>query len=134
MTKKVMVLALALAAPAAFGQTNMTAAGGAAAVNPAAAPVKTLRDEIKRDKGDIAAKTKAERAEHRELLAAEKAELAKVAQSVGTRAEKKAARLAVRTKYAGLMKEASRKSSYERKNLREDIVAKRGQIKKLRSS
>jgi len=120
MTKKSMALALMLVAPAVFGQT--------------AAPVKTLRDEIKRDKGDLTAKVKTERAAHQELIGQEKAELAKVAKTEGTRAEKKAARLAVRKKYAQMMKDAREKGSYERKNLREDIQAKRGQIQKLRQS
>ncbi len=122
MTKKAMVLAFALAAPAAFGQTSMPA------------PVNTLRQEIKRDKDGLSAKVKAERAERRQMLAQEKAELAKVAKSEGTRAEKKAARQAVRAKYAQLFKDAHAKGAYEKKNLREDISSKQGQIKKLRQS
>lgn len=128
MTKKVMALAFALAAPAAFGQTSMTA------TNPAAVPVNTLRQEIKRDKGDLTAKVKTERAERKELLVQEKAELAKVAKSVGTRAEKKAARKALRSKYAQLLKAEHEKGSYEKKNLRQDMSSKHGQIKKLRQS
>ena len=138
MTKNGMALALALVAPAAFGQTSMPETrvkkAEAAIANPTAAPVKILRDEIKRDKGDLTAKVKAERAERKQLLAQEKAELAKVAKSEGTRAEKKAARQSVRSKYAQLMKDAHQKGSYEKKNLREDISAKQGQIKKLRQS
>jgi hypothetical protein len=138
MTKKSMALALALVAPAAFGQTSMPAAHAkkakAAVENPTAAPVKILRDEIKRDKGSLTAKVKAERAERKQLLVQEKAELAKVAKSEGTRAEKKAARQAVRAKYAQLMKDARHKGSYEKKNLRDDITSKQGQIKKLRQS
>ena len=136
MTKKLMALALALVAPAAFGTTSMPAAHvkKAAVENPTAAPVKILRDEIKRDKTDLTAKVKAERAERRQLLVQEKAELAKVAESLGTRAEKKAARQAVRSKYAQLMKDAHHKGSYQKKNLRDDISSKQGQIKKLRQS
>ena len=141
MTKKWMaVLALGLLAPAAFGQTETAvhakkAKKPAAELNQSAAPeMKTLRQEIKRDKGDMTGKTKASRAEHKQLLAQEKAELAQVSKSVGTRAEKKQARLAVRAKYASLLKEAHAKVAYERKNLREDISSKQNQIKKLRPS
>ena len=139
MTKKCMaVLALALLAPAAFGQADMAArvkkTKAATEPNPTAAPVKTLRDEIKRDKSDMTGKTNAARAEHKQLFAQEKAELAQVAKSVGTRAEKKQARLTVRSKYAQLLKDARAKGAYERKNLREDIASKREQIKKLRQS
>src|ERR1035437_30254 len=126
MTKKVMALAFALAAPAAFGQTSMTA------TNRTAVPVNILRQEIKRDKGDLTAKVKAERAELKQLLVQEQAELAKVAKSVGTRAEKKAARQALRSKYAQLLKAEHEKGSYEKKNLRQDMSSKQGQIKKLR--
>jgi hypothetical protein len=126
MTKKWMaVLALGLVAPAAFGQTAM---------KQTSAPVQTLRSEIKRDKGDMTGKTKAERAERKQLLAQEKAELAQVAKTTGTRAEKKQARVAVRAKYAALLKEAHAKAAFERKNLREDITSKQNQIKKLRQS
>jgi flagellar biosynthesis/type III secretory pathway protein FliH len=138
MTKKWMALSLMLVAPAVFGQPVMTAPHpkkkAEAAPNPNAAPVKTLRDEIKRDKDDLTAKVKKERAERKELLVQEKAELAKAGKSEGTRAEKKAARLAVRQKYAQMFKDAHQKDSYERKNLREDIVSKRAQIQKLRQS
>ena len=124
MTKKLMaVMALGLLAPAVFGQTNQTAA-----------PVNTLRQEIKRDKGDMTSKTKTFRVERKELLAQEKAELAQVAKSTGTRAEKKQARQTVRAKYARMIKEAHAKVAYERKNLREDMTSKHGQIKKLRQS
>ena len=128
MTNKWMaVLALGLLAPAAFGQAvTMT--------ERTAAPVQTLRSEIKRDKGDRIGKTKTQRAEHKQLVAQEKAELAKVGQSVGTRAEKKQARQAVRAKYAQLMKEERAKFAYEKKNLSEDISSKHHQIKKLRQS
>jgi hypothetical protein len=133
-----MALALALVAPAAFGQTSMPAARVKKAVEavgaPNAAPVKILRDEIKRDKDDLTAKVKAERAERKELLAQEKAELVKIGKSEGTRAEKKAARQALRAKYAQLMKDVRQKGSYQKKNLREDIVSKQAQIKKLRQS
>ena len=129
MTKKWMaVLALGLIAPAAFGQAVMTNA------ERTAAPVSTLRQEIKRDKGDMKGKTKASRAEHKQLLAQEKAELAQVGKTTGTRAEKKQARLAVRAKYAQLFKGEHAKSAYQRKNLVEDIGSKHNQIKKLRQS
>ncbi|MFI5348196.1 MAG: hypothetical protein ACHQ2Z_01520 [Elusimicrobiota bacterium] len=139
MTNKWMaVLALGILAPAAFGQADMpaprTKKSKPAGVSQSAAPVKTLRSEIKRDKGDMAGKTKAGRAEHKQLLAQEKAELAKVGQSIGTRAEKKQARQAVRAKYAQLIKEERAKFAYERKNLSEDITSKHHQIKKLRQS
>ena len=139
MKKWMAVLALGLVAPAAFGQASMAAAHVkkakvAAGLNPTAAPVKTLREEIKRDKGDMTGKTKAARAEHKQLLAQEKAELVQVTKSVGTRVEKKQARLAVRSKYAQLLKDTHSKGAYERKNLREDISSKRVQIKKLRQS
>lgn len=122
------VLALALMAPAAFGETNP-----AQPAQPAA-QVKTLRQEINRDKNDVSAKTKAERTEHKQLLLQEKAELAKIRDSAGTRSEKRQARLTVREKYAKMMAEARQKSVFERKNLREDMQDKREQIKKLRQS
>ena len=129
MTKKWMaVLALGLLVPSAFGETS-------AAMNPSiAAPVQTLRSEIKRDKGDMTGKTKAFRGERKELLAQEKAELVKVGQTTGTRAQKKLARQAVRAKYSQLLKDAHAKVGYQRKNLREDISSKHNQIKKLRQS
>lgn len=128
MTMKAMaVLALGLLAPAAFGQT--------AAVNPmTAVATHTLRSEIKRDKGDMTGKTKAFRAERKELLVQEKAELVKITGSTGNRAQKKAARQAVRAKYAQLLQDARVKAGYQRKNLRDDMTSKRGQIKKLRQS
>lgn len=128
MTKKWMaVLALGLLAPAAFGQT--------ASVNPmTAVAARTLRSEIKRDHGDMTGKTKAFRAERKELLVQEKAELVKITASAGNRAQKKAARQAVRAKYAQLIKDARAKAGYQRKNLRDDMTSKRGQIKKLRQS
>jgi len=128
MTMKAMaVLALGLLAPAAFGQT--------AAMNPSAeAAAHTLRSEIKRDKGDMTGKTKAFRAERKELLVQEKAELVKITASKGNRAQKKAARQAVRVKYAQLIKDARAKAGYQRKNLRDDMTSKRVQIKKLRQS
>ena len=125
MKKWMAVLALGLIVPATFGQTVM---------NQTVAPVKTLRDEIKRDKGDMTGKTKTARAEHKQLLALEKAELVQVTNSTGTRAEKKQARLAVRAKYVQLLKDARAKDAYQKKNLREDISSKREQIKKLRQS
>jgi ribosome-binding protein aMBF1 (putative translation factor) len=128
MTMKAMaVLALGLLAPAAFGQTTAMAPSTVVAAH-------TLRSEIKRDKGDMTGKTKAFRAERRELLAQEKAELVKIVGTTGSRAQKKAARQAVRNKYAQLLKEARGKVGYQRKNLREDMSSKHNQIKKLRQS
>ena len=128
MTKKWMaVLALGLLAPAAFGQT--------AAMNPSTAvAARTLRSEIKRDKGDMTGKTKAFRAERKELLVQEKAELAKIKDSTGSRSDKKAARQALRAKYAQLLQDARSKAGDQRKNLRNDMTSKRVQIKKLRQS
>jgi hypothetical protein len=139
MTKKWMAVSvLGLVASAAFGQAVVPAARARKpkppTFNAAAAPVKALHEEIKRDKGDMSGKTKAERAARKQLLVQEKAELAQVGKTTGTRAEKKQARQAVRAKYAQLLKEARAKGSYERKNLREDMSSKREQIKKLRQS
>ena len=127
MTMKAMaVLALGLLAPAAFGQTATVPMTVVAAHN--------LRSEIKRDKGDMTGKTKVFRAERKELLAQEKAELVKITGTTGTRAQKKAARVAVRNKYAQLLKEARFKVGYQKKNLRQDMTSKHNQIKKLRQS
>ena len=136
MTKKWMaVLALGLLAPAAFGKTMARAKTNEPVVlDQTAAPVKTLREEIKRDKGDMTGKTKSFRAEHKQLLAQEKAELVQVGKTVGTRAEKKSARQAVHAKYAQLIKDLHAKNAYQKKNLREDITSKHNQIKKLRQS
>lgn len=141
MTKKWMTLALALVAPAVFGQTSTTVpavrvkkAKHAMAAPAQAGQTKVLRDEIKRDKTDLAAKRKAARAERVQLGVQEKAELAKIKGSTGTRAEKSAARKALREKYARLMKDAASRSVFERKQLREDIAGKKAQIQKLRRS
>lgn len=138
MTKKrTAVLAFGLAATAAFGQANAAAARARkeqAGPLPAAAAVKMLRGEIKRDRGDMAVKTRDARAERKQLRVQEKVALAQVAKSTATRAEKKRARAAVRAKYAQLRKDARAKGAYERRNLSEDIASKRGQIKKLRRS
>ncbi len=69
----------------------------AAVVNESAVEMKTLRQEIKRDKGDMTGKTKASRAEHKQLLAQEKAELAQVSKLVGTRREGRCARPCTRS-------------------------------------
>jgi len=140
MTKKWMTLALALVAPAVFGQTS-TAVPAVRAKKakhaltaPANGQAKVLRDEIARDRGDLAAKRKSARAERVQLGVQRKAELAKIKGSTGTRAEKSAARKALREKYARLMKDVSQRSSFERKQLREDIAAKKTRIQKLRRS
>jgi len=132
MTKKWMaVLALALAAPAAFGATVKPVP---AAARPEAGQVKVLRGEIKSDKQDLAAKVKAARAERAQLAAQMKAEIAKLKGSEGTRAEKAQARKALREKYSRLMKDLRAKSVSARKSLHEDITSKSGLIKKLRQS
>ena len=130
MTKKPMtVLVLALLASAVSG------GGASAAVSvQAAGQAKILRGEILRDKTDLTAKRKALREERGGLLAQEKAALAKVKSSKGARAEKSAARKAVREKYARMLQDARRKSSFERKSLREDIASKKAQIQRLRRS
>ena len=140
MTKKWMaVLALALAAPAAFGQSVVPAVHAkkikaVSAAKPAEGQMKVLRQEIKQDKSDMAAKTKAARAERRQLAVQLKAELAKVKGTTGTRADKAQARKALREKYARLMQDARSKAVFERRNLSEDITGKSGLIKKLRQS
>ena len=127
MTKKWMaVLALTLVAPAAFGQTAVTA--------PSAGQVKILREEIKRDKTDLTAKWKSARAVREQLTAQMKAEAAKLKTAEGTRAEKAAARKALRLKYANLMKEARAKNARERRALREDMASKSALVKRLRQS
>jgi hypothetical protein len=140
MTKKLMALALTLVAPAAFSQTSLPVVHSKKA-KPALvmngqteAMLKTLREEIKRDKGDLAAKVKTERSERKELLVQQKAELAKVKASEGTREEKKQARQALHDKYVKLMKEAREKIRFERGQLHQDIASKKDQIKKLRQS
>lgn len=120
------VLALALIAPAAFGQAAKTA--------PSAGQVKILRDEIKRDKADLSAKWKAARAERVRLAAELKAETAKLKAVKGPRAERTAALKALRAKYAGLMKEARAKCARERRALREDMASKGALVKRLRQS
>jgi hypothetical protein len=123
--------ALVLLAPAAFAGTAkvVPVKGGAHD-----GQVKILRQEIKRDKDDLSAKWKAGRAQTRELNGRMKAELAKVKETKGTRAEKAAARKAVREKYAGLLKEARARSASARRGLREDMAAKSALIKSLRRS
>lgn len=131
MTMKTMtVLALALLAPAAFGQTAMPVKSAA----PNAGQVAVLRGEIKRDKGDLAAKRQSQHSALVQLDAQMKAELAKIKAGTGTRAEKSAARKAVKAKYAGLRKDARAKAAFERKNLREDIAGKKALILKMRRS
>ena len=131
MTMKWMaVLALALA-PAAHGAAVKPVP---AAERPAAGQVKVLRGEIMRDKADLTAKAKSGRAERAELAARMRAELAKVRETKGTRAEKASARKAVREKYGKLLREAREKSAFVRRNLNEDITSKSGLIKKLRQS
>lgn len=143
MTKMGTALALALIAPAAFGQTGaakvVTAKPAKSAKAPKlsdqdAATVKMLRQEIKRDHDDLGAKTKKIRSTEKQLQVQEKAELAKLHDATGTRAEKSAARKAVRAKYQTMRRDEGRKAAFERKNLREDIVLKKNQIKKLRQS
>ncbi len=128
MTKKTMAfLALALLAPAAFAQTVKSAA-------PNAGQVAVLRGEIKRDKADLAAKRKARHEAAVQLDAQMRSELAKIKAGTGTRAEKSAARKAVKAKYAGLRKDLRSKSSFESRGLREDIAGKKALILKMRRS
>lgn len=143
MTKKSMtVLALTLLASAAFGQTGAMVpvmhakkAKAAPAVSAqSAGQAKILRGEILRDKTDLKAKHKAALVERAQLLTQEKVELAKVKSAPGTKAEKSAARKALREKYARMFKDAHQQAVYQRKNLREDIVSKKVQIQKLRRS
>lgn len=124
--KRTMFLALALAAPAAFGQTAKTGAEPG--------QVKILREEIRRDKADLSAKWKAARAERAQLAAQMKAEAVKLKSVEGTRAEKAAARRALRAKYARLAKEARERSALQRKRLREDMASKGALVKRLRQS
>lgn len=132
MTKKwTTMMALVLLAPAAFAGTAkvVPVKGGAHD-----GQVKVLREEIKRDKTALSEKWKAGRAQVRELGAKMKAELAALKERKGARAEKSAARKAVRAKYAGLMKEARAASAAARRALREDMASKSGLIKSLRRS
>jgi|GEM_PF-1973545 len=149
MKTSMLALALAFAAPAAFSQT-VTATTPAAPVQKhavkhakskapkldpqTAAKIKNLRAEIKHERADMSAKSKAVKSEHAELVGQEKAELAKVQAGLGKKAEKKQARLAVRQKYAGLFKDAREKRRLERSFLRDDIKAKRQMIAKLRAA
>lgn len=107
MRKTMMALTLALAAPAAFG---------AQAAAPAREQVQNLRSE------------------RGALLGRRKSELAKIRTGPGTRAEKKAARQAVRGKYAALLREVRVKIRAERSRLREEMKGKRSQIPRLRGT
>ena len=124
MKSTMMALALALTASAAFG------AGEPA---PAAGQIQALRAEVKRDEGALSAGWKAARAERGVLLGQQKAELAKIKAGPGTRAEKKAARQAVRRKFALLIKEARVKRQAERSSLRMAMKSKKNQILRLRA-
>ncbi len=124
MRKIIMAVTLALAAPAAFGS-------GAATQKPIA-QIQTLRSEVKRDESDLAAKWKASGPERKALLQQQSAELAKIRAGEGTRGDKKAARQAVRRKYARLFKETREKRRAERRRLREDTKSKKNQILRLR--
>ncbi|MDE2510712.1 MAG: hypothetical protein KGL74_06285 [Elusimicrobia bacterium] len=131
MTMKWMaVLALAFAAPAAFGQTAKSVPADGAA----AGQVKILRSEVRRDKLDLSAKVKAVRSARAQLAAQWQAERAKLKGAPGTRAQKAAARKALREKYARLMKELREHNAAARKSLREDMTSKSGLIKRLRQS
>jgi hypothetical protein len=127
MKKMMMALILALTAPAAFG-------AGASAPEPARGQVQNLRAEVKRDEGDLSAKWKAAHSERGVLLERRKSELAKIKAGAGTRAEKKAARQAVRRKFTLLLKEARSKRQAERSRLREDMKGKKNQILRLRAT
>ena len=61
-------------------------------------------------------------------------ELEKVKAAPGKKAERKAARQAVRQKYAKLLKDAHARRVSETRMLREDVKSKRDMISKLRQS
>ncbi|HAZ07673.1 MAG TPA: hypothetical protein DCZ01_03915 [Elusimicrobia bacterium] len=126
MRKMMMVVTLALAAPAAFGAET-------AAQKPVA-QIQTLRSEVKRDEADLTAKWKAAGPERKALRQQQGAELAKIRAGEGTRGDKKAACQAVRRKYAQLFKETREKRRIERRRLREDAKSKKNQILRLRET
>lgn len=140
MKTQLTALAFALVASAAFAQTSVPTVQAKKEKpamlesDAARSSAKTLRGEIERDQGELAAKTKSERAQRKELAAQEKAEIAKVRAGTGTRADKKKVRQAIRERYARLVQDIRHKSDFERKRLREDITSKRDQIRKLRQS
>jgi len=120
MGKMMTVLALALAAPAAFAAAQSQA------------QVEALRVEIKRDGKDLGAKWKAGKSQRQALLDERKAELAKVKTGPGSKEEKKAARRAIREKYAKLLKEVGARRRAEGRWIREDMRDKGNQILRLR--
>lgn len=144
MKTSMLALALALVAPAAFSQASAPTTQAPAHAKPRAkkpAPnpsaqgnIKVLRGEIKTEKGELSAKAKAAKSEHAALVGQERGELGKVKTVLGNKSEHKAARLAVRQKYARLFQDAHEKRKAERRMLREDIKAKRALISKLRQS
>ncbi|NNN04297.1 MAG: hypothetical protein HKL90_00205 [Elusimicrobia bacterium] len=150
MKTTMLVLTFALAATAAMSQTVMNTAAPLApakthahvhaqakkaALAPSAAEqIKVLRAEIKKERADFAAKGQALKAERRQTTAQEKAELAQLKKAPGKKADKKQARLALRAKYAALLKDARQKRRSQSAFLREDVKSKRDVISRLRRS
>lgn len=156
MKTTMLVLTFALAATAAMSQTVMNTAAPLApakaharahahahakgkakkaALSPSAAEqIKVLRAEIKKERADFAAKGQALKAERRQTTAQEKAELAQLQKAPGKKADKKQARLALRAKYAALLKDARQKRRSQSAFLREDVKSKRDVISRLRRS
>ena len=152
MKTTILVLTFALAATAAMSQTVMNTAAPLApakahahahghakakkaALSPSAAEqIKVLRVEIKKERADFAAKGQALKVEHRKTTAQEKAELAQLKKALGKKADKKQARLALRAKYAALLKDVHQKRRSQSAFLREDVKSKRDVISRLRRS
>ncbi len=147
MKMSMLALALALVAPAAHSQTqtNVPAAvktharthakSRKHALSPSAeGQIKVLRAEVKRERADLSARSRAERASRKTLGEAERAELAKLKTAPGKRTEKTQARRALKAKYAALLQDGRRKSRSQAAFVREDIKSKRQMISKLRRS
>ena len=122
------ILALMFVAPAVFGETR------AALPAQSVGQIKILRGEIRRDQVDLTEKTKATHADHAQLLASQKSELDLIRKSGNSRPNRVAARKAVLDKYAKIWADRRRSAAAEKKSLREDIAAKKNQIRKLRQS
>jgi len=138
MKTSMLALALSLVAPAAFSQTSLTVAHAKAKVPAlslsAQGQIKILRAEIKREKGDLAAKRKAVKTERLALAGQKRAETDKVKTTTGTKAQKRQARAAVRQKYAELLKGLRDKRRSESRWMKGDIKSKQDMILKLRHS
>lgn len=127
MRKTMMALSLSLAASAAF------AAGGALPAS-VRGQVQNLRAQLKQDQATLSAGRKEARLERQALLVRQKEDIAKIKAGPGGRAEKKEARLAVRRKYAALLKEARTKRQEKSRRLREEMKGKKSQILRLRAA